>query len=148
MINLHAIVEFNYVAASFASINKLVTVEDSTRMVGMHHSDANVIELLRAAFVHFRGLPHALLSQPAAEFGNSDNLGIVPLRDLDGITNVVAMPMRAEKDVHRFDVLLFVRTCRIAHDPRVDEDDLALRSLNAKSCMSQPSDLYSVQFHD
>jgi len=117
-------------------------------MIGMHHRDLNVIKLLRAALVHFRGLPHALLPQPATEFGNSDNFGIVPLRDLDRITNVVAMAMRAEKDVHRLDVFFFFRTYRIAHDPRVDEDDLALRSLNAKSCMSQPSDLYSVQFHD
>jgi len=65
----------------------------------MHHGDFYICHLLGAAFVHLRQMIDALLRKPATEFWDSYNLGIVLLRQFDGIADVIAVSVGNEHDV-------------------------------------------------
>jgi len=52
----------------------------------------------------------------------------VLVREGDGVADVVAMSVGAKHDVYLFECLLIVRALGIAHDPRVDEKNLAAGS--------------------
>src|SRR5579864_3308752 len=116
-------------------------------MVGVDHCDFNVVELLRTALVHLRCLLDAFLLQPRTKLRNADHLRIMLLHDCHCIADVVSVPMRAEHDVDSFNFLFVLGTCRISHDPRVNQHDFALWSLNTESCVSEPGNLDSIQFH-
>ena len=116
-------------------------------MVGADHGDLDVPDVLRAAFVHLGELLHAFLAQPTAQLGNADNFGIVLFCDFNCIADVVAVAMGAQHDVNRLDFFFVRRTCWISHYPGIDQDGLSFGSLNAEGCVSEPGELYAVQFH-
>lgn len=116
-------------------------------MVGMDHSHLDVIEPLRAAFIHLRSILHTLSRQPVAEFGDSNDFGAVLVRDRDRVADVVAMAMSNKHDVHGLYGFFFFGAGRIAHDPRIYKDRLAFRRFNEKGCVSEPGDFDAVQFH-
>ena len=148
MINLHPVGKLDHVAAGLAAVNDLVAVRNAARVVGVHHGDLDVAHGLRAAFVHARNLLYALLFQPVSKLGNGHDRGIMLLGDFNRIADVVEVAVGAEQDIHFLDVLLVLRALGIAHDPRVDDDDLAGWSFNAKGRMAEPGKFDSVQVHD
>ena len=95
MVDLNAVLELDDVAAGFAAVDQLVAILDAAGVIGVDHGDFDVAEFLRAAFIHHGGLLCALLLQPSAHFGNTDDLGIVLVDDLDGVSNVVSVTMCA-----------------------------------------------------
>jgi hypothetical protein len=74
VINLNAVLELDHVPAGFAAVNNLVAILDAAGVIGMHHGDFDVADLLRAALVHHGGSLGALFLQPAAHFRNAHHL--------------------------------------------------------------------------
>ena len=106
----------------------------------MDHGDFNVVDLLGAALIHFSKLLYAFLFEPATKLRNADHFRIMLFGDFDCVANVVAMTVSAEQDVDCFYVFFFLWTCRITHDPGIDDDDFAFWSLNAESGVSEPGE--------
>ena len=107
----------------------------------------DVTDSLSAAFVHLRDLLYTFFAQPVCQLGNRDHHRIVLLADFNRVADVVEVAVGAEHDIHSLEVLLLRRTGGIAHDPRVHDDALAGRSLNAEGRVAQPGKLDSVQIH-
>ena len=107
----------------------------------MHHSDANTIYSLRSTLIHWQNLFRTLLLHPQTELVDSHHLGIVLMVELDRISDVISMPMRAQHHVDFLKTLLMVGTNRIVHHPGIDENRLAGNGFNVKSRMSQPGNL-------
>jgi hypothetical protein len=147
VVNLDAVIELDYVAAGFATVYEVVPVLNSAGVVSVNHGDLDVLDLLRAAFIHGGNLLHAFFGQPAAELGNAHNLWIVLLRDFNSVADVVAVTMGAKHDVNGFYHFFVRRTCRVSHYPGIYQNYLAFWSLNAEGCVSEPGDLDAVQFH-
>src|SRR6185369_11932989 len=105
----------------------------------MHHRDFYAVDGLRAALVHLEKLFHALLLEPAAEFGDADDFWIVLLRNFDRVADVVTMSMRNEHEIDFLDLFFARRRLEVVHDPRIDVDGLAFGRLNAKCSVSDPS---------
>ena len=125
MIDLQAIVEFDDVAAGLAAVDYLVAILNAAGVIGVHHGDFDVANLLRAAFVHHGGLPGAFFLQPAAHFGHADDLRIVLLDDFDGVADVVAVAVRDQQRIDSLYLFLGRRAHRVVHDPGIDNDGLA-----------------------
>jgi len=53
----------------------------------------DIAHSLRAPLVHHRSLLDSLLFQPATELRDADHHGIVLLRDLDRVADMIEMPM-------------------------------------------------------
>lgn len=90
----------------------------------MNHGHAHAFDGLRPTFIHWLDLLGALLLQPQAELVNARDLRIVFLGKLNGVADVVAMPMRAEHHIDLLETLLVVRTSGIVHHPWVNQDRL------------------------
>jgi len=113
----------------------------------VHHNDFDVAYSLRASLVHGGNLLHTLSFQPVAKFGDCDDGRRMLLCDLYRITDVIEVAVGTEHDIHFFNVLLFLRTHGISHDPRIDEDSLAGRGFDQKSSVTQPRKFDSIQIH-
>ena len=113
----------------------------------MHHGDTNIAHLLGAAFVHRSNLLGAFLLHPGAQLKHAHHFGIVFLRDLHRIANVIEMTMRAQQHVNFVDLLFAFRACRIAHNPRINDDGLAAGGVNAKRRMTEPRDAKATKIN-
>jgi hypothetical protein len=69
----------------------------------------------------------------------------VLFRELHGVANVVAMPMRTQHDIDFLEVLFIVRTSWIVHHPRINDDRLSGRSLDMERGMPEPGDFVSFE---
>jgi len=136
VIDFHSVRKFDHVTAGFTAIDDLVAILYAARMIGVHHSDFDIAHSLRATLVHHGSLLDSLLFQPAADLRDADHHGIVLLRDLDRVADMIEMPVGAEQHVDFLDIFFFLGTHGIAHDPRIDEDGSARRSLNPESRMT------------
>ena len=86
-------------------------------------------------------------SSQCAQFGDCHHHRIMLLRNLNRIADVIEVAVGAEHDVDFLDVLLALRALGIAHDPGVDHDGLARRSLDAKRGVAQPGEFDAIQIH-
>ena len=69
------------------------------------------------------------------------------LANFNSITDVIAMSMSTQQDVGLLYILFVCGTYRIPHDPWIDIQRIPLRSLDAKSRMSKPSEFDAIQNH-
>src|SRR5437660_12401183 len=136
MINLHAISEFDDVATGLAAVDYLIPIGDAAGVHGMYHSHLDVANRLRASLIHLRYLLDALAAEPVAQFRYCYHRRIVLLRNLNRVADMVEVPVSAEQNIDLLHFLFRFRALRVAHDPRIDYDNLAAGSLNAESCVT------------
>src|SRR5215475_8001262 len=147
VINLYGIFKFNYKADRLAPIEKLLTVLNAARMIGVHHGYPDVGNLDGAAFIHTDYILEAFLLQPPGQLRDSDDLGLVLLADFDRIANVVSMSVRTEHYVYATHRFFFLRASRIAHNPRINDDGFPARSFNPEGRVSKPGQFDAFEIH-
>src|SRR5215471_5258122 len=147
MIDLDSVLELNHIPAWLAAVNDLAVVFDAAGVVGMDHRHGDVAYLLRAPFVHGHDLLRAFPGHPEAELVHANYLGVMFLRQLYGIADMVAVTVSAEHYINRVKLFLVRGRCWIAHDPGVDDDFLAARRFDQKRRVPEPGEFDSVQFH-
>ena len=69
------------------------------------------------------------------------------LRNLNRIADVIEVPMRAEHDVYFLNLLFFLWTHGIAHDPGINQDDFAAGSFDTEGRVPKPGEFDAVQVH-
>jgi len=67
--------------------------------------------------------------------------------DLDRISNMIAVAMRAEQNIDVLHFFLERRTGWIIHDPGIDNDDFPARSNNTKCRVAKPRKLNALKIH-
>jgi len=136
MINLYAVGKLDHVAAGFAAVHDLVAIRDTAGVVSVNHGHFDVADALSAALIHFCNLLYAFSSQPVRQFGDGNHHRVMLLRDFHRVADVVEVAMGAEQDIQLLDVLLRFGTLGIPHDPRVHDDGLPRRCLDAEGCVA------------
>src|SRR5580765_3786417 len=147
VVNLHTIRELKHVAASFAAVDDLVAILDTAGMDSMHHGDFHADDRLRAALVHGGNLLHAFALQPQAELIDSDRKRVVLFADFNRVADVVAVSVSAEQNIGLPDLLVALGAHGVPHDPRIDEERLAFRSLDAESRVPEPGEFDAGESH-
>jgi hypothetical protein len=115
-------------------------VRRGARMERVRQRDLHAIDVDRAALVrsvHIR-FGNTLLPEPAAELDERDDLAVVLFREADGVSDVVAVPMRERDDVDALRRLLALGALRIPVQERVDVDALAVRGIHAEGRVAEP----------
>src|SRR5271155_3236862 len=148
VVDLDSILELDHIATSFAAVNELFAVLNAAGMVGVDHGDFDVADLLRTTLVHHGDVPGALLLQPSAQFRDANNLGIVLLDDLDGVSDVIPVAVGAQKNIDLLHFFLGGRAHRVVHDPGIDNDGLPARSYDAKRRVAEPRKLNAFEIHE
>src|SRR5579871_4483887 len=148
MVEDFAVFQFNYIASGDAAIDDGIAVVDAAAMVGVNHSYADAIDVLRAADVHAGAVFHALAAQPAAEFRDADDGGGFGLfADSDGISDVVEVAVCYEHQIHVVDLFLIFGARRIALHPGIDQDLFAARCREFERGMAEPGKLVTTVLH-
>jgi hypothetical protein len=147
VVDLDAVFELDHITAGFAALDNLIAILDATGMVGVHHGDSNVANLLRATLIHRGDFLGAFFLQPSAQFRNADDLWIMLFDHFDSVSNVIEVAVSAEKNINILHLLLRSRAHRIIHNPGIDNYDPAARSYDAKSRMAEPSKLNAFEIH-
>src|SRR5205085_1001689 len=93
-----------------------------------------------AALVRVVRLLDALLPEPAGEFDGRDDVARVLLRKVDGVADVVAVPVREADDVDALGLLLVLGALRIPVQERVDVHAFSAGRFDAKRRMAQPGE--------
>jgi hypothetical protein len=119
-------------------------LQEPRGMIGPHERHREAALVRRAARVHgVEGL-QALRGEPHAHFEVRHDLGAGRLRYLQGVTDVVAMPMRDEDVRDALDGLIPAPPeGRIVGEEGVDQDDV-VGEVEAKCTVSEPGDLHAV----
>src|SRR5208282_3417130 len=75
---------------------------------------------------------------------DSSHLRLEFLAQLDGVHDVIEMPVGDEHGVHVLKFLVRFRTERIGQNPGIDQNHFAAGSVNAKCRMAQPGDFIAA----
>src|SRR5689334_16847227 len=108
-------------------------------MVGVEHSDPEVLDGGGAALVHAHGVGDTLLLEPACRLQYAEHG--VRLRALCyryRVVDVVEVPMSNEQGIEVIDLLQVVRAGRVAVQPGVHHHALAPRRLIKEGSMPVP----------
>ena len=109
-------------------------------MEGAHDRELHAVDVDRAALVRARQLVvvDALLAQPTGQLDDRNDGGAVLLRDVDGVADVVAVPVRDRDDVRPLGLALVLGALRVPVQERVDVDALSARRVESEGGVPEP----------
>src|SRR3989442_2445815 len=119
-------------------------------MLGMNKSHRHSLGLDRAALVSADDLVgiKPFRAEPCADLEVGHDRRLRAPRDLQGVVDVVKVAVGDEHEVAPVDVLQLLGRDRVVHDPRVDEDLLALGAPSLPGPVPDPGEAdVSVQRH-
>src|SRR6266568_3756191 len=110
-------------------------------MQGVGHRDLHPLYFLGTTLVHGRNVFRALLLQPSCELEDADDFRLKLPDDLDGIADMVEVPMGSQQDIDFLLMLLALRTHRVLPRPWIDDNGFSFRRLDAECGMTEPCDV-------
>ena len=107
----------------------------------MHQRDPDAVELVGAALVAAVDLLDALGADPSRGLEDGVHGAARLACDLDGIVDVIEMPVRDEHQVAAVDLLQVIGGDRVVHHPGVDQKFLAFGAPHFPASVADPGEL-------
>jgi hypothetical protein len=118
------------------------SVRGARRVEGVRQRHLHAVDVDRAALVDRvpRVLGDTLAGEPASQLDLRDDGAGVPLRERDGVADVVAVAVREQDQVDALGLLLRLGAARVPREERVDVDALAARGVDAERGVPEPGE--------
>src|SRR3984957_9160845 len=120
------------------AVNDLIPILNSTGVHGVDHGHFDLAYFLRTTFVHRAGPRDAFRFEPGAKFKNPHDLRLEFLSQFNGIGDVIEMAVGHQHGIDALEFLVLFRAHRVRQNPGIDENNLTVWSLDAKSCVAEP----------
>ena len=139
-VQLRPVLDLDHEARRLAEGHDAPIVEDAARVPGVDERDLDAGGLERPALVaRLRVvLGEASDREPVANLDERDHRALEALCQLEGVAEVVAVPVREGDQVDALRRLLALGALRVAAEPGVDVDALAPGRVDPESRMSEP----------
>ena len=124
VVNLKLVGELNHVPDGLTSVDNLPVVQNAATMVGMDHSQSEILDLLTPPLVHGACLCGRFAFHPMAKLKNSYHIGGMAPRQLNGISDMIKVAMSQKKNVQALKLLQRLRSGRITHHPGINDHNI------------------------
>src|SRR5215467_10370491 len=137
-VDLEAVFELDDVAHWFPGRG---TVRRGREVFGVHHREADPVDLHGAALAEGDHILDALLGQPGADLERGQHLRVGRLGYLHRVRHVVAVAVSDQHDVKAVDRLEVIGRNRVGRHPRVDQHVLATGGADLPRAVPNPGEL-------